>query len=218
MANFMKDRCTMICGEDGRQCITANNRQVRCVADMVVNQAYGILSIMDMLKTEKDPQAVDEFLGEVRTISNELINWAKYLQVSHDIRKVVRQERDWQNDSRREARYPFPEEFGEFISLRVDGPMAPVKATILNFSQSGVQFRYRGRPPVDSMIACTLMGNERIGKKVGLVCEVKYYSEETGETLVGAQVVEVSDSTDFNFFMSVLEMMSEAGRLKPRAA
>ena len=91
MSKFLKDRCTMICGEEERDCITANNKQVRCVADMVVNQAYGILSVVDMIKTEKDQQVVGEYLDEVKTISNELINWAKYLQVTHDIQKTVQQ-------------------------------------------------------------------------------------------------------------------------------
>ena len=111
-----------------------------------------------------------------------------------------------------EARYPFPEEFREFISLRVDGPIDPVEATIVNFSQSGIRFSYRGSRPEDCLMACTLLSNERIGKKVSIVCEVKYFAEDMGEMLIGAEIVEVSESTDFNFFTSVLDMMSEVSQ------
>lgn len=218
MSGFLKDRCSMICGERGSDCITTNNKQVRCVADMVVNQAYGILSVVDMYKSEKDKNTAAGYLEEVRTISNELINWAKYLQVTHDIRKAVQQKQHWKGNSRGEARYPFPEEFREYISLRVDGPIDPTEATIVNFSQSGLRFMYKGAEPQDCLLACTLTSNERIGKSVSLVCEVKYFADHDGEMLIGAEIVEISDSPDFNFFMSVLDMMSEAASRDIQAA
>jgi len=218
MSRLLKDRCSMICGESAADCITVNNSQVRCVADMVVNQAYGILSVIDMIRAEKDQRAVEEFLDEVKTISNELINWAKYLQVSHDIRKAVQKIQHWRGEERSETRYSFPEEFGEFIALRIDGPIEPAEAVIVNFSQSGIRFRYMGEQPRDCILVCTLTGNERIGKSISLVCEVKYFAEENGEMLVGAQIVEVSDSPDFNFFMDVLDMMSQAAAIKPHTA
>ena len=218
MPNFLKDLCSMICGEDRVQCITANNKEVTCVADMVVNQAYGILSVVDLIKHEQDADTAAGYLEEIHTISNELINWAKYLQVTHDVQSVARHMDIKESGLRREVRYPFPEDFREFVSLKVEGPMDPVKATIVNFSQSGIQFSYDGPPPTDPALVCTLMSHERIGKRVGLLCEVKYFAEHEGRMLIGAQIVEVSDSPDFNFFMSILDMMSEAASFRQKVS
>lgn len=207
--SFLKDRCEGICGGSGESCLTSNNNQVTCVADMVVNQAYGILSLIDMAKNEQDPDTANEYLEDINTISSELINWAKYLQVAHDIKSVMRQMHTSGNIKRRELRYPFPEELNEFISLRVDGLNDPADATLINFSQSGIQFNYDGAPPDEPNLTCTLISPERIGKKVSFLCEVKYFTEHDDRMLIGAQITEVSNSTDFNFFMSVLDIMND---------
>lgn len=211
MVKIMRQRCEMICGNDaaGVECITANSNQVKCVTDMVVNQAYGISSVIDMMKEEEDPGTVLQYMEEIQTISSELINWAKYLQVTSDIRKLMAQLSPDGHDKRSQVRYPFPEEFREFVSIRLDAPVQAY-ASIINFSQSGIQFRYKGEAPLDSALVCTLLSHERIGKKVTFICEVKYFTDEEGEVIVGAQIVEVSDSPDFNFFMNVLDFMSES--------
>ena len=146
-------------------------------------------------------------------MSNELINWVKYLQVTHDIRNTEGRTSascvGKPRTKRQEMRYNFPNWFKDFITLRVDGPMDPVSAEITNFSQSGIQFKYTGSPPSDAALACTLLSNDLMGKKVNPLCEVKYFVELEGEMVIGAQVVEVSDSSEFNFFMNISNFMNE---------
>jgi hypothetical protein len=218
MAEIMKDRCRRLCGEFAGNCFTSNNRQVTCLSDMVVNHTYGILSILDMLRAEKDREVVDEYLDEARTISNELINWVKYLQVTQDIRNLINRMNEVENDQRSEIRYPFPDQFRELISLGVDGPGDTYNAAIINFSHSGIRFRYKGPPPGQERLRCSLSSDPRIGKEVSLVCEVRYFAEYEGEMVIGASITEVSDSAEFDFFKNVLEFMNEASSLLMQAA
>ena len=131
MAEIMKDRCRRLCGEFAGDCFTSNNSQVSCLSDMVVNHTYGILSILDMVRTEQDRGMVDAYLEEAGALSNELINWVKYLQVTQDIRNLINRMNGVENDQRREMRFQFPDQLRDFISLRVDDPGGTYNAAII---------------------------------------------------------------------------------------
>lgn len=214
MSELMLERCKRICnGHAGGKCLINHESQVSCVSDMVINNVLGIASVIEMAKCETDPSIASEYLDEAMGISNELVNWVRYLQLTRDISKVaamVAAPPQSQN-KRREPRYDMPEAFGKYMSMRIVAPGPGVPATIKNFSTSGLQFRYSGPEINADVLDCVLTTNHiAIHKQVSYKCEPRYVSAEADGFLVGANVVEVSDSREFNFFKNVFDFIQYA--------
>jgi len=214
MSEPMIDRCKRICnGHGGKQCLINHEGQVSCVSDMVINNVLGMASVIEMAKSEPDPAVLAEYLDEALGITNELVNWVRYLQLTRDISKVasiVTMPQTWP-DKRREHRFEIPEAHASYLSMRIVSPGTEVQATIKNFSTSGLQFKYMGPQIEADVLDCVLTTNHvAIKKQVAYKCSPRYIKPDAGGFVVGATVIEVSDSRDFNFFRNVFDFIQQS--------
>jgi hypothetical protein len=201
-------RCRRICGAETPDCFAANGGQLSCLSDMIVNSACGISSLLEMTKAETPPDIMRENLKEALLITKELVNWVKYLQITHDLRQMVRLSFD-RADERKETRYPLPEAFQAFILLEVAAGSMTVPVVLTNFSMNGIQFQSPQSMERDTNLECFLRAKHMVGKEVRFKTSVKYCKGHDEAFLVGAEIEEVSDASDFNFFLSVFDFIKD---------
>jgi hypothetical protein len=213
MTEGLKDRCSRICKSNGAPCFIQNKNQLTCISDMLINNMLGITSIIEFIRSETDPETVSQYLDEALNISKELVNWVKYLQITHDIKQMKPLFcENGKPEMRQEWRYPMPGIYQEYLSLYLklsNGQIIP--ALLMNFSKTGIQFssphRFESRVPFD----CVLGTSHLVGKEVRFRAKPRYIIPKDDEFIVGAKVIEVSDSGDLDFFRSVHEFISENG-------
>jgi hypothetical protein len=208
MPEGLPERCRRLCGAEEPACFAANSGQLSCLSDMIVNNAYGISSILEMTKAETRPDVMADNLREALLITKELINWVKYLQMTRDLRQMVRLSFD-RADERRETRYPLPEVFREFIVLEVITHAGTIAAVLSNFSMSGIQFQFPRPVEADTDLECHLRTKHMVGKEVRFTATSKYCKAHDDAFLVGAQIGDVSDASDFDFFRNVFDFIMD---------
>ena len=112
-------------------------------------------------------------------------------------------------DERRETRYPLPEAFQEFILMEVSVNGMTVPVILTNFSMSGIQFRSPQPMDEDTSLECFLRTRHMVGKEVRFTTSVKYCKTKDDDFLVGCQIENVSDASDFDFFQNVFDFMRD---------
>lgn len=108
MGDNIVDRCKLICGGVSESCIIDNTRHLDCIADMVINKTSAISLLLGRAVKESPDEAAQSIYSAM-TISNELSNWVKYLQMTRNLKHL--NELQWDvgiSHRRKEARYPFP--------------------------------------------------------------------------------------------------------------
>jgi hypothetical protein len=169
---------------------------------MIVNSACGISSLIETTKAETRPDIMSENLKEALLITKELVNRVKYLQITHDLRQMVRLSFD-RADERRETRYPLPAGFQEFILLEVTAGAMTVPVVLTDFSMSGIQFQSPQPMERDSNLECFLRTGHMVGKEVRFITSVRYCKGHDDAFLAGAEIGEVSDASDFDFIKDI---------------
>ncbi len=201
-------RCRRICGGTREHCFIDNEKQIICIADMIINKVTGIKGIIEMAARPDQNKGLPEVLDRISVSLDELINWVRYLQITHDLRELSDLTFESRTEERRkEKRYPLPGIYQRFITLRIGGPGSRFQALLLDFSPRGVKFRSPGPFDIDSKVECTLT---TAGREVSLSARVRHCMEEGGEYVIGAEIEEVSDDTSFNFFRDVHSLLIEA--------
>jgi hypothetical protein len=210
MNEAIQKRCRRICNGDSGQCFINNKRQLSCLSDMLINNVYGITSVLEFAMEEEHPGSVRENINEALTISRDLINWVKFLQITHDIRHLEPMLNVTTGpNTRSERRYPFPEHYEQYIELTLlaDGREMPAK--LVNFSRSGLQFRVPLEFTRRDLIEGILRTRHVIGKEVHFKATARYVLVSEDNYITGAKVLEVSDNRDFDFFRSVHEFIQD---------
>ncbi len=76
----IEDRCSLMCGIAATDCLNYSERQIDCIADMVLNRVWPVkLLLEDALKTGRADYLIkhqDEITGSLQ----ELIDWARHIQ------------------------------------------------------------------------------------------------------------------------------------------
>jgi hypothetical protein len=209
MRDKIVDRCKVICGGVSEDCIMDNTRHLDCIADMVINKTSGISLLLGKALREYPNEAAEE-IRDAMTILKELSNWVKYLQVTRNLKQLnALQSNAGISDVRKVTRYPLPDVYEKYISMKVTLPGRSIPVSIIDFCQRGAQFK--SPDPIEPGIAttCTLSTQFNIKKEVHCSMTVKYCSPRDGGYLIGAHVTEVDDSSDFNFFNNIYNFIIE---------
>ena len=212
------ERCNRICGSSTDKCFISNGKQVACIADIIINRAS--VSLLGLEQVSNETQ-LSKGAGRNLDLSikaiNELVNWVKFLQLSHDLRELVTIPHNDASDNRSETRYPLSDVYRQYISTHIKRSDSYAPVLLLNFSQSGLQFRSPIALNKDVIVECTLSTSHAIRKKVHFKVRCKYCtSVVNGEFVIGAQILEASDRANFNFFLNVYELISEAVNALPK--
>lgn len=206
MSETLHDRCMRICGKHGLECFNESPKMLTCLSDMLINKAYGLSAVLDMLKAEEIPDSAKELLDESIDITTELINWVKYLQLTRDLRgaTVSAFETAEHDNQRAENRFPFPDILKKHILLRVGCIEELEDVELVNFSRHGMQFMCNGNSAPDKIMKAELQA-VHIDKTLMMDVEVKY----TKDNLVGASIANHSSQVDLDFFDSIMGFLSE---------
>lgn len=204
-------RCQRLCGSRTDRCFVNNAGQLTCISDMLINKAYGLGALLELVKSEDIPPAAREMLDESIVITEELLNWVKYLQITRDLKNTAISSLPAPEDEKRKlTRFPFPEEFSSSIKLFLDsGESEMSECKLLNFSKKGLQLATDVQLRSGDIIKAQLVA-VIVGRTVDLKAEVKYAIEKKGTYVAGVEIREVSAQTDFDFFYNVLEYIKES--------
>jgi hypothetical protein len=210
MSEGIQERCRRICDGKSAQCFISNKKQLSCLSDMLINNVYSIASILEFAMDEEHPHGMRENISEALSISRDLIDWVKYLQITHDIKQIQPlTKKGTYTNNRAEQRYPFPELYEQYIELTLMTRGTEVKAQLVNFSRNGLQFKAPTGFGLNEFVQGTLSTRHLVGKTVHFKATARYVLVGGEEYVTGAKVLEVSDSKDFDFFRSVHEFIQD---------
>ncbi len=204
----MENRCLTICGSERKRCFIRNSKQINCIADMILNKVSGILGIIELTLEENRNEKVAGNLQKATESIHELVNWVKFLQIAHDLRKIsLQSEGAGSHDKRREIRYPFPDIYRKYLTMRVKIADAFREVVIINFSSHGVQFSLSEPLEVNAVIDCVLFMRHTIEKKVFFRARVRYSSGEHEGFVTGVEIEEMPEHLNFDFFDNMFEFI-----------
>lgn len=208
MSETIHARCDRLCGDANHECFVNNSSQLTCLADMLVNKVYGLSSVLEILKAEELPDSAREFLDESLDITDELINWVKYLQMTHDIKSMaVSLQSGAEGNRRKEDRFQFPEVLHKHIKLMTGQGDDLKESTLIDFSKSGLQL-VTIEPLEPDTVFDAQISAPRVGKFMQFKARVKHTSEHLGAITVGASLEEANSPNDLHFFHSIMEFIS----------
>lgn len=208
MSESLHERCMRLCGKDARSCFINDIGQLACLSDMLINKAYSLSSLLEMIKEDGLPESTSKLIDDSLGITAELVNWVKYLQVTRNLRHTINCSLENADpEHRREIRYPFPEYLNKRIILRAMCDREMQEVNLLNFSPGGLQF-VCNHPLKPGRSFEAKLRAVQLDKTLGFRAVVKYVMEQGENFIVGAAIEEASNSLDFNFFMGVMEFIS----------
>ncbi len=203
------DRCKLICGGVSENCIIDNTRHLDCIADMVINKTSSISLLLGRALRE-DPDEAARNIQSARTISNELSNWVKYLQITRNLKHLNAIHGDIGiSDERKVARYPLPKIYEKYVSMKITLHGRSVPVSIIDFCQRGTQFQSPEPLEPGTPTECVLTTTFNIKKEVCFRMMIKYCSLRDHGYLIGAHIAEVNDSSEFNFFNNIYDFIVE---------
>lgn len=210
MTETLSQRCKRLCGGFGENCFVRNQNQISCIADMIINKLSGILAVMEHAASDQSYN-VGEFACMALKNVRELIDWVKFLQISHDLRvpgSLAYEAKE--SEKRREMRYPLPELYRKYIIVEIDiaGSLRQVKLS--DFSRHGIQFRCSQRLETGSLTNGVLRSAGSVGREVAFKVRIRHCTSYGGEYIAGGNLEAVSDNTIFDFFKSVHDFIWEA--------
>ena len=209
MGNKIVDRCKVICGGVSENCIIDNTRHLDCIADMVINKTSGISLLLGKALRGIPDEATRNIQSAV-TISNELSNWVKYLQMTRNLKHLNELHRDAGISHRRKVvRYMLPKIYEQYISMEVNLPDRSVPVSIIDFCQRGELFQSPEPFKPGEAVECTLTTMQNIKKKVHFRIGIKYCCAKGDGYLIGAHIEKVGDSSEFNFFNNIYDFIAE---------
>lgn len=209
MGDIIVDRCKIICGGVSESCIIDNTRHLDCIADMVINKTVSI-SLLLGRALRGSPDEAAQNIRDAIIVSNELTNWVKYLQMTQNLKHLNDLHSNVGISHRRKvARYQLPKIYEEYISMEVNLPDRNVQVRIMDFCQRGVQF-YSPEPLKNvEAVDCHLKTTHSIKKNVYFRIRIKYCCASGNEYLIGSDIDEVGDSSEFNFFNNIYDFIAE---------
>lgn len=208
MSESLHERCLRLCGKNAQSCFINDTGQLTCLSDMLINKAYGLSSLLEMIKAEGGSETTGELIDESVLITEEIINWVKYLQVTRDLKQTIHCTLDVdQSSKRRELRYPFPESLRKQIVFKTLCGDEMKEVDLVNFSRSGLQF-VCAHPVAEGDSVEAEMTAVTPQKTLTLHATVKYVNEQDEGFVVGSAIEDVSNNHDFNFFRGVMEFIT----------
>jgi len=208
MSESLHERCLRLCGTNSQSCFINDPGQLTCLSDMLINKAYGLSSLLEMIKADGGSGSASELIDESVLITEEIINWVKYLQVTRDLRQTIHCALDGgQATKRKELRYPFPKSLRKQIVFKTTCDREQEEVQLVNFSKSGLQFLC-GTPMEEGSRFEAELTAVTPNKTLTLHATVKYVMEQDGTYVVGSAIEKVSNNSDFNFFRGVMEFIT----------
>lgn len=209
------DRCKVICGGVSESCIIDNTRHLDCIADMVINKTVGISLLLGRALRESPDEAVQN-IQNAMTISNELANWVKYLQVTRNLKHLNDLHRDVGISHKRSVvRYQLPKIYEEYISMKVNLPDRNVSVRIIDFCQRGARFQSPEPLKTGAALGCTLTTTHNINKILHFRISIKYCCARGDVYLIGAHIDEIGNNSEFNFFNNIYDFIAEIEKGTP---
>lgn len=204
----LDDRCKRICGDTKEDCFIKNREQLSCIADMVLNKVSGVCAFIESAAAENRDIKNAAFFDEALKNIHELVNWIKFLQISSDLRtlrSMIYETRD--PEARRETRYPVPEIYQKFISMKVGGSDSLMTVTLSNFSRQGLQFNCPEPLETGSLKEVRLLTSPASAHEVALKVSIRYCNKNDGGYTVGGRIEESPDGVIIDFFKNVHDLI-----------
>ena len=211
----MNERCERICGKSETRCFVSNRKQLKCIADMILNKVSVSSLLLESAIANAPGCEGSEKAGMALKSLDELVSWIKFLQMAHDLRETIelfngRNTRK-NRKQRSEIRYPLPEIYRKYIGLHITGNGAAVQVDLINFGRSGLQFRAPEPFPVGTSMA-GVFSTERhpIKREVSFVAVVRHCTPDSGKYKVGVQLDGKHDEVSLDFFLNVHDFIAKA--------
>ena len=215
MGEKIVDRCKVICGGVSESCIIDNTKHLDCIADMVINKTVGISLLLSRALRESPDEAAQN-IHNAMTISNELANWVKYLQMTRNLKHLNDLHRNEGIFHRRNAvRYQLPKIYEEYITMKVNLPDRNVSVRIIDFCQRGARFQSPEPLKTGAALDCTLRTTNNINKKMHFRISIKYCCASGDGYLIGAHIDEIGNNSEFNFFNNIYDFIAEIEKGTP---
>lgn len=203
----MKKRCGEICGEDVRNCFIDNQKQIDCIADMVLNKVFAVSLCIEPVLNDASGDKNRQYLEQAMHALNELTNWIKYLQVVRDIRLLASVSDDRMSDRRRESRYPMPEIYHRHLKCLVAVSDILIPVRLVNFSRHGLSLVITDELTVDSSYRCIIATAQTIRKEASFHIRIRHCTGHADGFLVGAEIEDIADGLSFDFFENIVSFM-----------
>lgn len=176
-----------------------------CISDMILNKvAVTSMLLESVIQGNSESNGSKEAEVALKSL-DELTGWIKFLQMAHDLRETIGIFNENRiAEKRKEMRYPLPEIYQKYIGLSIHVHGSVISVQLLNFSQSGMQFK----SPEDLAVGSVIEGiffTERhpIKKGVSFIAVVRHCSKLDEGFNVGVQITAVQDDSTLDFFMDV---------------
>lgn len=193
------DRCKRICGGSTEQCYIRNDKQLRCIADMVINKTATIIKGLKSALENDDNKALKQAALLSMRNATELSNWIQYLQTISDYNSYSKLVLDATSSERRtEIRYPLWDRCQKKFQVLLNN--GADQAEILNISQSGVELRTQKDIPKGTIMECQLVANKQKSRATHFIAEAVYCKKVGDAYECGARVLEAGGEKLFNFF------------------
>lgn len=206
-----KERCRRICGDEIRDCFMGNKRQLDCIADMVVNKISNTKGFIESAMGNDPKGKLARNLDSAVISLNELLNWVKFLQISHDLKGLsLLSSRAATPERRKEVRYAVAKNYSSLLSVHINLSDSKVAVTLTDFSQRGMQFISPSALEMDSTVDGTLSSAGPRGKKVvTFKLRIRHCIKDEQRYIVGGRILEIFDASTFNFFENIFDFISQ---------
>ena len=204
------DRCNAICGEARENCIIGHTNQIRCIADMVTNKAFGIHTFLEHA-SQKNKTILPADIELLMRTTQDMLDWVDYLRIANNLRSLRQASSAAQagSEQRRETRFPLPPIYQNYITLQILHSDQAYRVFINNFSRNGVQLTSPVPVEKDASLKCHLQAAPPARKDVRFEVRVMYCNEVDEGYILGARVENVSDSKHFDFFRNIFSILKE---------
>lgn len=207
--NELHERCRYFCGDQPEPCFAERGRQVRCIADMVLNKVGGVQAALATARREPGEIDLEETLAMADESLRSLVEWVRYLHVAGDRNQLARLAAP-RDARRREDRYPVPPKRRSLIHMEVATPEGRFPVTLEDFSRSGLQFsgkvmlKLRARYPAVIVLSTT--------PSHSLAFEVRIRRRLGGPNYTyGATLLRVDKADNLSVFVEVYEFLVGRG-------
>jgi hypothetical protein len=117
--------------------------------------------------------------------------------------------RDKVIERRSEKRHLIPEINQKYVQMEMQDSDANLQVFLIDFSLHGLRFFSSVKQDIGSTIACKLSIPNSMSQIVLLKVEICHVEEAEGEYILGAEIVDVDDTTCLEMFKQVHDFISE---------
>ncbi len=182
-----------------------NKNPIICIADIVINKISCIKDVLILALKENKNDALSKDLNLASKNIDDLIDWVKYLKITHDLQDLnyMYDESDRMQERRKENRYLLPEIYQKHLNMKVKLSDAFVPVSLIDYSTNGIKFRSQFSFDIDSIKEGIVSLSETDSKIILFKVKIRHCKEHNGMFITGGQIEEIADDISIELFKKI---------------